>query len=96
MTTAAELTASRLEELLGADADDQLNHRCETLPADSLHLPGPDFVDRVLEGEQTITGTIDQVGERLRDYERAGVDRVMLQLLLHTDLEQIELIGELS
>jgi fructose-bisphosphate aldolase, class I len=37
----------RLEELLGSDAGNLLNHRCETIPKDRLHLPGPDFVDRV-------------------------------------------------
>jgi class I fructose-bisphosphate aldolase len=41
------LTGSRLEELLGADADSLLNHRCETFDAADLYLPGPDFVDRV-------------------------------------------------
>ncbi len=43
-----ELTTSRLEELLGADAESLLNHRCATIDARDLHLPGPDFVDRVL------------------------------------------------
>jgi class I fructose-bisphosphate aldolase len=58
MTTAAELTTARLEELLGDDADDLLNHRCETIPADSLHLPGPDFVDRVWIDSDRTTGTL--------------------------------------
>ncbi|HSD80156.1 MAG TPA: class I fructose-bisphosphate aldolase [Solirubrobacteraceae bacterium] len=40
-------TTSRIEELLGADAESLLNHRCETIDAAQLHLPGPDFVDRV-------------------------------------------------
>jgi class I fructose-bisphosphate aldolase len=44
----AEMTTTRLEELLGDDADSLLNHRCETIDAASLHLPGPDFVERVL------------------------------------------------
>jgi class I fructose-bisphosphate aldolase len=43
----AELTSNRLEELLGDDARDLLEHKCETFPAEQLHLPGPDFVDRV-------------------------------------------------
>lgn len=43
----AELTTNRLEELLGADAESLLNHRSATIPAENLHLPGPDFVDRV-------------------------------------------------
>ena len=42
-----ELTSSRLEELLGADADSLLNHRCETIAAADLHLPGPDIAERV-------------------------------------------------
>jgi class I fructose-bisphosphate aldolase len=43
----AELTSSRLEELLGDDAQDLLQHECTTFPASGLHLPGPDFIDRV-------------------------------------------------
>ena len=43
----AELTSSRLEELLGDDADTLLNHKCETFDASDLHLPGPDFIERV-------------------------------------------------
>ena len=34
-------------ELLGKDADSLLNHRCKTIPKESLHLPGPDVVDRI-------------------------------------------------
>ncbi len=58
MTTAADLTTTRLEELLGADADDLLNHKCETIPAEQLHLPGPDFVDRVWTDSDRTTGTL--------------------------------------
>ncbi len=43
----AELTTSRIEELLGDDAQALLGHECQTVPAANLHLPGPDFVDRV-------------------------------------------------
>ncbi len=42
-----ELTIDRISELLGADADSLLNHKSETISKDVLHLPGPDFVDRV-------------------------------------------------
>jgi len=38
--------ALKLEEILGAEASDLLGHKCETVPASQLHLPGPDFVDR--------------------------------------------------
>jgi fructose-bisphosphate aldolase, class I len=36
-----------IEKLLGASAGDLLNHQCKTVPKAQLHLPGPDFVDRV-------------------------------------------------
>jgi alkanesulfonate monooxygenase SsuD/methylene tetrahydromethanopterin reductase-like flavin-dependent oxidoreductase (luciferase family) len=40
-----------------------------------------------------ISGTVDVVAERLRTLAGIGVDRVMLQLLLHDDLDQLALIG---
>jgi alkanesulfonate monooxygenase SsuD/methylene tetrahydromethanopterin reductase-like flavin-dependent oxidoreductase (luciferase family) len=40
-----------------------------------------------------IVGTVDVVAERLRVLADLGVDRVMLQLLLHDDLDQLTLIG---
>ena len=43
----AELTTSRIEELLGDDAADLLRHQSTGVPASSLHLPGPDFIDRI-------------------------------------------------
>ena len=40
-----------------------------------------------------IGGTPDEVVARLREYEAAGVQRVMLQHLLHRDVEALELIA---
>ena len=37
----------RIQEILGADAESLLKHQCKTIPKESLHLPGPDFIDRV-------------------------------------------------
>ena len=34
-------------KLLGDDAEGLLGHQCKTVSKESLHLPGPDFVDRV-------------------------------------------------
>ena len=39
--------ATPIGELLGAEADSLLKHVCKTIPKESLHLPGPDFVDRI-------------------------------------------------
>jgi F420-dependent oxidoreductase-like protein len=43
--------------------------------------------------ERCVVGSVEEAAERLREYERAGCDRVMLQHLLHTDLEPVRLIG---
>jgi fructose-bisphosphate aldolase, class I len=47
MATTADMTTSRLEELLGDDAESLLQHQSQTVTKDNLHLPGPDFIDRV-------------------------------------------------
>jgi len=38
---------SKIQEYLGADGDTLLNHTCNTISKDNLHLPGGDFIDRV-------------------------------------------------
>lgn len=48
---------------------------------------------RELSRDAGIVGTVDEVVERLRELEEAGVERVMLQQLDHADLEMIALIG---
>jgi class I fructose-bisphosphate aldolase len=40
-------TLGRIEGVLGDDAG-LLTHQCRTIPKESLHLPGPDFVERIL------------------------------------------------
>ncbi|MGE5245533.1 MAG: class I fructose-bisphosphate aldolase [Betaproteobacteria bacterium] len=41
---------SRVEQILGNDAAALLQHTCTTIPKESLHLPGPDSVDRIFLG----------------------------------------------
>ena len=43
--------------------------------------------------EAWIVGTVDEVVAQLGELRSAGLARVMLQHLLHTDLETVELIG---
>ncbi len=40
-------TIKAIEEALGSDARALLDHRSTGIPKETLHLPGPDFVDRV-------------------------------------------------
>ncbi|MGZ4038462.1 MAG: class I fructose-bisphosphate aldolase, partial [Bacteroidia bacterium] len=39
--------AVNIKELLGANAENLLNHTCKTISKDTIHLPGSDFVDRI-------------------------------------------------
>jgi fructose-bisphosphate aldolase, class I len=47
MATATTTPLGRVEEILGPDAKDLLEHTCQTVPKELLHLPGPDFIERV-------------------------------------------------
>ena len=38
----------KIEAILGAEADALLGYRCTGIARDALHLPGPDFIDRVV------------------------------------------------
>jgi class I fructose-bisphosphate aldolase len=47
MATATTTPLGRIEEILGPDAKGLLEHTCQTVPKELLHLPGPDFIERV-------------------------------------------------
>lgn len=36
-----------LQTILGKEGDELLSHECRTIPKSQLHLPGPDFIDRI-------------------------------------------------
>ena len=40
-------SANKITELLGDKAEYLLSHECKTISKDKIHLPGPDFVDRI-------------------------------------------------
>ncbi len=40
--------SANIEKILGKDAEHLLGHQCRTISKDQLHLPGPDYVGRVL------------------------------------------------
>jgi F420-dependent oxidoreductase-like protein len=52
------------------------------------------FVESLPDG--FVTGTLDRAAEHLDDLAAAGVERVMLQHLLHRDLDAVAQIGRLS
>jgi alkanesulfonate monooxygenase SsuD/methylene tetrahydromethanopterin reductase-like flavin-dependent oxidoreductase (luciferase family) len=46
--------------------------------------------------ERLVVGTLERVVERLREYEDAGVERVMLQHLVHEDVEMVGVLGDVA
>jgi class I fructose-bisphosphate aldolase len=58
LATAIDPNASSIADLLGDQADDLLSHRCETIDASLLHLPGADFIDRVMTDTDRSTATL--------------------------------------
>ena len=77
--------------LIGATHDEALERARELYG----RMPREVGFDDWLAGyrERSLVGSVDEVAARLREYEAAGCERVMLQHLLHTDLESVRLIG---
>ena len=69
MATVTQSTTAKLEELLGKDASNLLEHKCETVPKSQLHLPGPDFVSRVWKDSDRPTRVLRSL-ESLFDHGR--------------------------
>lgn len=44
--------------LLGAEAESLLSHQCQGLPKSLLHVPGPDFIDRVVVASDRSVNTL--------------------------------------
>src|SRR5947208_116122 len=64
-------TASKFDEILGADATALLQHQCKTIPKESLHLPGPDYVERSFGGSDRPTRVLASLQSML-DHGRLG------------------------
>jgi class I fructose-bisphosphate aldolase len=57
--------------LLGNEAADLLEHRWVGIPPDMLHLPGPDFVDRILAQSDRRPGVLGSLQARF-GHDRLG------------------------
>ena len=69
MATVTRGTTAKLEELLGQDASNLLEHKCGTVPKSQLHLPGPDFVDRIYAAQDRPTPVLGSL-QRLLGHGR--------------------------
>src|SRR5438445_2154487 len=69
MATVTKGSVEKIEEVLGGDARDLLEHKCQTVPKEQLHLPGADFVDRIWKDSDRPTRVLRSF-ESLLDHGR--------------------------
>jgi class I fructose-bisphosphate aldolase len=63
MPTTANKPTDSIEQLLGSQANELLSYTAKGFPKEKLHLPGPDFVDRIL-------GVSDRKPAVLRNFQQ--------------------------
>ncbi len=68
---ATSVDTSRTEQILGADAEPLLRHECTTIPKSALHLPGPDYVERIYAGSDRPARVLTSL-QALLDHGRLG------------------------
>ena len=64
--------------LLGAEADSLLTHQCKTIAKETLHLPGPDFVDRVISASDRTPSVMRSVSQLLGHGRLGGTGYVSI------------------
>ena len=72
MATVTKGSLDKIEEVLGDDARDLLEHKCETVAKEHLHLPGPDFIDRVWKDSDRPTRVLRSLESMLDHGRLAG------------------------
>ncbi|MBA1146532.1 class I fructose-bisphosphate aldolase [Ectothiorhodospiraceae bacterium WFHF3C12] len=60
-----------IQAILGDEAENLLGYRCQGIPGDSLHLPGPDYVDRVVACKDRKPGVLRNL-QHIFDSGRLG------------------------
>jgi F420-dependent oxidoreductase-like protein len=80
--------------IIGATRDDALERAHALYGRVQRDVDFDTWLDRY--AQRAIIGSVDEAAARLREYAAVGCERVMLQHLLHTDLEPVRLIGRLG
>jgi len=67
----------RIQEILGSEADSLLSHQCK-VSKDGLHLPGPDFIDRVFVGSDRPARAVVSLAQLFNHGRLAGTGYVSI------------------
>ncbi len=52
------MSFSKIQSLLGSDASNLLGHKSKAMPKDKLHLPGPDWIERIFSSSDRNVRTL--------------------------------------
>jgi fructose-bisphosphate aldolase, class I len=93
------MTASKIEELLGPNAEKLLDHTCKTISKDQLILPGPDHIEKNWAGSNRSNQTLRSLSAMLNHGRLGGtgylsilpVDQGLSTVQVH-HLRQIQFI----
>src|SRR5687767_6148365 len=77
MTMTATRNGTDVAALLGADADSLLSYKAK-IPKETLHLPGPDFVDRIVAQTDRTPGVLRNFQQLLNTGRLAGTGYVSI------------------
>ena len=75
---AVQTFGSKIEEILGVDEAALLQHQCKTIAKESLHLPGPDYVDRIYAGSDRQTRVLGSLQALIGHGRLAGTGYVSI------------------
>src|SRR5918993_1480457 len=68
---AVQTIGSKIEEILGDEAASLLQYQCKTISKETLHLPGPDYVERIYSISDRPTRVLTTL-QSLLDHGRLG------------------------
>ena len=68
----------RIQEILGAEGPGLLEHKCQTIDRTMLHLPGPDFIDRVFIPSDRKPGVLANLQRMVNTGRLAGTGYVSI------------------
>ncbi|MEK6300724.1 MAG: class I fructose-bisphosphate aldolase [Acidobacteriota bacterium] len=63
---------NNIERILGDEAESLLTYQSKTVPREMLHLPGPDFIDRVLVGNDRPPTVLRNIGSMFNHGRLSG------------------------
>src|SRR5687767_15031998 len=75
---AVQSVGSKIEEILGDEAASLLQYQCKTIPKETLHLPGPDYVERIYSISDRPTRVLTSLQSMIAHGRLAGTGYVSI------------------